>query len=418
MQILLTGATGFVGSAIRAQLLAAGHQLVCVARSPRSSTPGTRWLPLDFMSLRTPADWLAALDGVDAVVNAVGIIRERGGCTFEALHAQAPIALFDACVAQGIARVVQISAAGVDKGGLEYRTSKARADAHLMALPLNAFVLRPSLIFGEAGQSARLFRALASGPVIPLVGDGRYALRPVHVDDVARAVVEAVEGRVEPGIYAVGGAEAHTLASMLTAYRDWLGGRAKLVPVPLALMRLAAKWGDLTGLGAIDSAELQMLQEGAADPIEPFVAAFAFTPVGLQAHLKAHPATESDRWYGRSLALKTPLRLLVASIWLITPIVSLINTDLSLELLRTSGFGDLAGPPLLWASCGLELLVAGALIVGWKVRPIGLFTIALMLFYTGVLTITTPELWLDPFGSLSKNIPLIGATLAMIATER
>ncbi len=418
LRILLTGATGFIGSAIGRRLVAAGHTVVGVARRPPPATPSHSWLALDFMTHTTPESWISALDGVDVVVNAVGIIRERGGCTFEALHAQAPIALFDACAAQGVSRVVQISAAGVDRGGTAYRTTKARADAHLMTLEAqNPVILRPSLVFGDAGQSARLFRTMASAPIIPLVGDGRFALRPVFVDDVAEAVVRAVAGRAASGIYPVGGEEEHTLASMMRAYRDWLGGRGPLVSVPLPIMRFTARLGDLTGRGAIDSAELTMLMDGAADDITPFVDAFGFTPGGLAAHLQAHPSTQADRWQGRFLLLRVPIRLLVASIWLLTPIVSLISRDESLALLEASGFGGAMAVPLLWAACLLEFAMAGALIAGRQVRLVGVFSIVLMLGYTAILTATTPELWLDPFGSLSKNLPLIGATLAMIATD-
>ena len=107
----------------------------------------------------------------------------------------------------------------------------------------------------------------------------------------------------------------------------------------------------------------------------------------------------------------------MASIWLLTPIVSLISRDESLALLEASGFGGAMAVPLLWAACLLEFAMAGALIAGRQVRLVGVFSIVLMLGYTAILTATTPELWLDPFGSLSKNLPLIGATLAMIATD-
>ena len=111
MRILLTGATGFIGTAIRRALLSGGHEVVGVARKPpanikRDRNRAASYFVADFMQQTTPASWHDALRGIDVVVNAVGIIRERGGCTFEALHAVAPIALFDACVTAGVSRVV------------------------------------------------------------------------------------------------------------------------------------------------------------------------------------------------------------------------------------------------------------------------------------------------------------------------
>ena len=89
------------------------------------------------------------------------------------------------------------------------------------------------------------------------------------MDDVAEAVLRAVDGGAASGIYPIGGVEEHTLASLMRAYRDWLGGRGPLVNVPLSLMRLAARLGDLIGRGPIDSDELTMLCDGAADDISP-----------------------------------------------------------------------------------------------------------------------------------------------------
>ncbi len=419
MRVLLTGGTGFVGSAIREALLGAGHHVRAVSRRPPAPGPEPRleWFELDFMAVHAPADWQAALDEVDVVINAVGIIREEGGRTFEQLHARAPIALFDACAAAGVERVVQISAAGVEGGALPYQTSKAAADAHLRALDLHSVILRPSLVFGAGGQSARLFRMLAGLPAIPLVGEGGFMTQPVDVAEVAEAALRAAEGR-GAGCYFLGGAEPHSLRSMLAEYHGWLsGGTARFLPVPMPLMRLGARLGDLTGLGPINSAELRMLAEGATGDMAPFVADFGFEPRGLGVVLGETPAGEADRWHARMTALQVPLRLLVASIWIITPIVSLWGWERGLALLGDSGFPEPVRAPLLVCVCILEFGVAGAFLARWRTAWVGGFSIGLMLFYTVLLSITSPELWMDPFGPLSKNLPLIGATLALMILD-
>ena len=114
MKILLTGATGFLGRRLLRELLGAGHRVVCAGRRrPPVEHGRCSWLKLEFTA--TPADvWAAHLDDVDAVVNLVGVFRERGAASFTAVHLRGPQALFDACVQAGVTRVVQISALGAE----------------------------------------------------------------------------------------------------------------------------------------------------------------------------------------------------------------------------------------------------------------------------------------------------------------
>ena len=159
-----------------------------------------------------------------------------------------------------------------------------------------------------------------------------------------------------------------------------------------------------------------MLEESAPDDIEPFAEAFGFRPRGLHQVLADAPSTQAERWAARLHVVRDPLRLLVASIWLITPIVSIHQWERSLDLLARSGFTS-SGVALLVVSCELEFVSAIALLVSWRVRAVATLQLGMVLFFTLVLTATEPQMWLDPFGSLAKNLPLIGATLAMMALE-
>ena len=162
MKILVCGASGFIGRAVCARLAAQGHE---VLRGVRLAE-GKGDVAIDFSRDLQPSTWRARLQGVDAVVNAVGIIREHGAASFGALHARAPAALFVACAEVGVRRVVQISALGADGGDTPYFASKRTADAALMALPLEWIILRPSLVFGAQGDSAQMFCQAASMPVM------------------------------------------------------------------------------------------------------------------------------------------------------------------------------------------------------------------------------------------------------------
>jgi uncharacterized protein YbjT (DUF2867 family) len=233
MNVLLTGASGFIGRNVAAALARAGHRV-----RPLSRRHGA-----DMGRMLRPADWRTPLDDIDAVVNCVGIIGETRAQGFAPLHTLAPIALFQACVSAGIRRVIQVSALGADETAFSaYHLSKRAADDHLRALDLDWLVLRPSLVHGLGGASSALFLRLARLPLIPVIGDGRQRLQPVHVGDVAAAILC---GLTAPGRQTIDVAGAQTFA-----FDEWLQhlrqaqglprGRVLRVPLAaaLALVRL------------------------------------------------------------------------------------------------------------------------------------------------------------------------------------
>ena len=115
--------------------------------------------------------------------------RQHGEQTFERIHKRAPQALFTACVAAGVRRIVQISALGADRGVTRYFLTKRAADDYLATLPLEWTIVRPAMVFGPGGSSARLFQMLAHLPLVPLPGRGEQRLQPIHIDDLTEAVV-------------------------------------------------------------------------------------------------------------------------------------------------------------------------------------------------------------------------------------
>lgn len=187
MKIFLTGATGFIGAHLRENLLARGDELVCPARRAGPVHPRCRWVDADLGAGGLPfAEWLG---GMDAVVNAAGIFRERLGSSFDMLHTQMPVALFKASVAAGARRVVQLSALGADSQAPEaFLRSKHAADEELLDLPLDATVVMPSLVFGTEGASSWQLMRPASMPLLLLPAGWQQRLQPVHVDDVVAAV--------------------------------------------------------------------------------------------------------------------------------------------------------------------------------------------------------------------------------------
>ncbi|MCB1925854.1 MAG: NAD(P)H-binding protein [Gammaproteobacteria bacterium] len=264
-KILLAGATGFIGRALISPLREAGYEVRPLARS----------LGHDFNRLQSAADWIPYLRGIDAVINAVGIIREHGQQRFDTLHHRAPAALFDACVQAGTPRVVQLSALGADAQGFTpYQLSKWAADEHLRSLPLAWFVLRPSLVYGEGSRSLRFFRLLARLPVLPLPGGGAQQIQPVHLDDLIDAVLRCLQSEQVNLTLDLVGPRAMRFADWLGLLERQQGRRpARVFHVPTALALQAARLAHHV-LPLVHPDNLRMLQQGNvadAGPLERFL---------------------------------------------------------------------------------------------------------------------------------------------------
>lgn len=417
MVILLTGSTGFIGAHLARALAAAGHTVIGMSRSVQ---PGERTLAADFATDTDPCIWADRLRGIDVVINAVGILRESGTQSFDALHARAPQALFQACALAGVRRVVQISALGADEGTSGYFRSKRIADDFLMTLPLEWTIVQPSLVYGSGGTSAQLFSGLASLPVIPVPGDGMQRVQPIHIDDLTAAIIACLE--VTAGSrrkVSLVGPRPMTLRDMLVALRGALGlRRAAIFPVPMSLMRLAARIGEWLPRSMLDRDTLAMLQAGnVADPsattellrrpprnIEDFVPRDVRAAAAYEARLQ---------W------LLPLLRLSVAAVWIWTAIVSfgLYPRQESFQLLVRTGVPSSLAPLFLYGAATLDLLFGLATLLARRRRMLWLAQIALIVLYTIIITIKLPEYWLHPYGPILKNLPMLAVLYLLYVLE-
>lgn len=176
MKILICGATGFVGRHLVGALRDAGHTVIRAVRRP--SAPGD--IAVDFRNDTRKEIWLPRLNGIDVVINAVGLLRDSPDNPMQRLHTETPKVLFAACIESDVERIVHLSALGVDSGvDVPYFTTRLATERVLQQLPpdIRYLCLRPSVIYGEDGASAQMFRQLARLPVqvLPMGGDTNLA---------------------------------------------------------------------------------------------------------------------------------------------------------------------------------------------------------------------------------------------------
>ena len=221
--VLVLGGDGFIAGYLIAALRRRGWRVLRGVRMHGARTLRDDERVCDFTTMTAPEHWRDALDGVDAVVNAAGILRETGRQTFDAIHVDGPLALARACVDAGVRRFVQISALGLPADGA-FIASKHHFDETLAALPLSAVALRPSVVYSATGSygGTSMLRALAALPFAhALPGDGRWPIQPIAAEDLGELVARAVDNDVR-GIHEVGGPEIMSLRDYQNAWRAWL----------------------------------------------------------------------------------------------------------------------------------------------------------------------------------------------------
>jgi uncharacterized protein YbjT (DUF2867 family)/uncharacterized membrane protein YphA (DoxX/SURF4 family) len=427
MRVLVTGAYGFIGAQIAAALSEAGHDVICAVRGTRRDE---RFAHLPSIGCDMAADvherdWLPRLAGIDAVVNCAGILRERGNDRYECVHVQAPLALFRACASSGVRRVVQISALGDPADG-EFIASKHRCDTELLALDLDAIVLRPSIVYSAAGSygGTSLLRALAALPATLLLpGDGRQRLQPIDGDDLGRAVVAAL-AHAPPlrGTWELVGAQIMTLAEYLRAWRAWLGlGTAREWQVPRALVRSGAWFGETFGHGPLGATMPRMLERGnvgAGDALARMQRDFGIAPRSLAQALGARPAQTQDRWHARLYFALPALRITLALLWIGSGLLGLLSSAEVVAAAASAGpLSADAALALARASGALDLVLGVLCLARWRPRLVLGGMLAMLFGYTFALGVFWPQHWLDPFGGLAKNVPLFVALWVLLATE-
>lgn len=258
MQVLVTGGTGFLGPSVVDAIVAHGHDVtVLVHRRAPEPRPRVAAMRADIL------DPGLDLAGHDAVVHLVGLLRERGGETFERAHVEATRSLVAAAERARVRRFVHMSANGAREGGTRYQDTKARAERLVRGSTLDWTIFRPSFVVGEGpGFDDQWARIARTGP-LPRFGKGDFLMQPVARDDLAEAIARALtEPKASRKAYDVGGPERFTFAEYERRLLDRMGIRRPIVPVPKAVGRATVALLQWIPAFPADEETLEMFFEG------------------------------------------------------------------------------------------------------------------------------------------------------------
>ena len=425
MNILLTGASGFVGQNLLSALVSEGHKVVACVRDTKkwqARFPEIECLECDFSKDHNPDVWVPRLKGIDLVINAVGIIVETRSQSFENIHTKAPVALFTAAKQVGINKILQISALGADANAeTPYHITKCAADDALKSLKLNSVIFYPSMVIGRGGDSTTLFSAMASLPIMPIIGKGNQQLQPIHIDHLKDNLLELLKNwPSEAKSFELVGAKPISLLNLFALLRKWLQMKpAFALFIPIALMKLSAALNDRLNFGPLTTDNLKMLLAGNCGNPTPISEVTGIKPKSIEESLQKTPVTSADIWHARLIFLQPLLRISIAFVWIFTGIFVgfLYPVEESYKLLSSVGITDIWAPITLYSAAALNTLLGIASLIAYRIRLVVALQLLLIITYTAIITWAMPTLWLEPFGPITKNLPLIVATLIMLVLE-
>jgi uncharacterized protein YbjT (DUF2867 family) len=241
-RVFIAGGTGFVGSNLLAAL---GDRpvrlLVRSGERPQRAGANVEVVKGDVTDAATLR---STLDGCEAVINLVAIIKEQGKATFDGVIRGGTENLVNEASRAGVPRFVLMSAMGaMDDARYPYMQAKWRAEQLVKQSGMGWTIFRPSVIFGPGDEFINtLAKLVRMAPVIPVVGDGKSKFQPVSVKEVAQAFVTALDDPKAIGnTYELGGPDILEYEQMLDIIAQKLGKRKPKAHVPVGLMKPVVK---------------------------------------------------------------------------------------------------------------------------------------------------------------------------------
>lgn len=279
MKILLTGGTGYVGSALGRELKNMGHEVrLLVRRSSAHKAEKADGFELFFGDILDSHAVLGAVEGCHTVVNLVGIIRERPqeGTSYEAMHTEATFNLVDAARRVGVERMIQMSGLGARPDAPSgYHRTKYEAEEIVRKSPMRWTIFRPSVIFGPGDEFHGQLIELAHRPVVPVIDGGKALLQPVSLRNVVEPMARAVTMPETQGrIFEVGGPDRVEFAKLLSLIARHFEVWMNTMKVSSKFMKPVVKMMQRFKSFPLTMDQMVMLLEDNVCDTKPFVEAF------------------------------------------------------------------------------------------------------------------------------------------------
>ena len=247
----ILGGGGFIGRYLVRNLTKKNYRCIISTRKAfqkgylkTQATPGAiellDWNSNNFSELKE------AIKNSDIVINLIGILYETRKQKFYNIHSGIPEAISKICSESDVKKFIHVSAIGANETSKSlYQKSKFQGEVKALNNFKNTVIIRPSVVCGTEDNFTNLFSKLSILPVIPLVGIN-YKFQPILVNDVASAIVQAIETNNNEGkIYEIGGPKVISFGDMVKSILKTINKKRFVVQMPMAIAKIQSTITDL-----------------------------------------------------------------------------------------------------------------------------------------------------------------------------
>ena len=247
----ILGGGGFIGRYLVRNLTKKNYRCIISTRKAfqkgylkTQATPGSielvDWNPNNFSELKE------AIKNSDIVINLIGILYETRKQKFYNIHTNIPEAVAKICSDSDVQKFIHVSAIGANENSKSlYQKSKYQGEVKALKNFKNTVILRPSVVCGTEDNFTNLFSKLSILPIIPVVGIN-YKFQPILVNDVADAIVQAIETKNNEGkIYEIGGPQIISFGDMVKSILKTINKKRLVIPMPMPLAKIQSTITDL-----------------------------------------------------------------------------------------------------------------------------------------------------------------------------
>lgn len=269
--ILITGATGFIGTSLVSELLKRNHELCALVRdttSRKSIKLKEQGVTLYKGDINDHQSLMIAInDNVDTVINLVGILFETKTSSFDFIHSKGTQNIVASAMARKVKRYIQLSALGTNESAKSvYHQTKYAGEEFVRSSPIEYTIFRPSVVFGPQDNFTNMFsKMMRLLPVIAVPGKGQNKMTPVYIDDLTRAIADSLDNYREETTnktLEIGGSTDITYNEIIETIAVVLNKNIIKLHIPLQLMNIIALFAEkLLSSPPITRDQLIMLKE-------------------------------------------------------------------------------------------------------------------------------------------------------------